>query len=191
MFYGQKMRELRKKKGLTTIELGKKIGVSNSYISMLETGKRDCPDGKVLGMLAEELDCAPDILTDSKIMSSFARSFKEGSSAPPSPPVSRVIYPETPESSEREAAFLREEVMHKDAEILNLKLSLNEARASLYEGTAARTGADIIRGARRLSVGEAAAGLDHAEAIIRLAMSQDEPRYGQCAREWLEKYGEE
>ena len=36
----QKLKLLRKKNGLTTIELGKLAQVSNSYISMLEAGER-------------------------------------------------------------------------------------------------------------------------------------------------------
>lgn len=45
--------------------------------------------------------------------------------------ITRIIDPETPSTLERENAFLREEVTHKDVEILNLKLKLDAANGEL------------------------------------------------------------
>jgi len=64
MFNGPKMREIRKQKRLSMAEVAKEIGVSEAYLSMLETGKRECPDGKVLYLLAKKLNCEAGDLTD-------------------------------------------------------------------------------------------------------------------------------
>lgn len=46
-----------------------------------------------------------------------------------------IIPTEKPTTMERENAFLREEIKHKDVEILNLKLQLNAALAGKGGGT--------------------------------------------------------
>lgn len=50
------MKKLRKEKGLTLRELSPMIGVSASYLSLLETGKRELPV-KLAKKLAEILGC--------------------------------------------------------------------------------------------------------------------------------------
>lgn len=49
------IREMRKRKGLTLKELGKRVGCSESAMSQYETGKRS-PDYETLLKIAEELD---------------------------------------------------------------------------------------------------------------------------------------
>lgn len=46
-----------------------------------------------------------------------------------------IVPAEAPTTMERENAFLREEVKHKDVEILNLKLQLNAAKGRIAELT--------------------------------------------------------
>lgn len=40
MDVGEKMRELRKREGYTLRELGKKLNIAHSHLSMIETGKK-------------------------------------------------------------------------------------------------------------------------------------------------------
>lgn len=91
MFNGRKMREFRKKKGLTSVVLGHKVGISDSYISMLETGKRGFPDGKLLFKISRALDCKPHDLTDDPMLLAFADSFARQASEPPKNPISRIV----------------------------------------------------------------------------------------------------
>ena len=57
----EKMREMRKRKGLTQKELAEKIGVSESYICQIENGKMISI--KKLDKLAKILECeAKDLL---------------------------------------------------------------------------------------------------------------------------------
>lgn len=56
-----KLRELRKKCGLTMKELGAEIGVAESTISQYETGKRE-PDYETLLKLAEYFGTSVDVL---------------------------------------------------------------------------------------------------------------------------------
>ncbi len=39
-FFGEKLRILRKRRGLTSTELGKMLGVHQTHVSQLETGRR-------------------------------------------------------------------------------------------------------------------------------------------------------
>ena len=39
--FGQRLREIRKKHGMTQAELGEKTGLADKYISRIETGKAD------------------------------------------------------------------------------------------------------------------------------------------------------
>ena len=39
--FGQRLREIRKKHGITQAELGEKTGLADKYISRIETGKAD------------------------------------------------------------------------------------------------------------------------------------------------------
>ena len=56
-----KLREIRKKCGLTMKELGAEIGVAESTISQYETGKRE-PDYETLLKLAEYFGTSVDVL---------------------------------------------------------------------------------------------------------------------------------
>lgn len=53
--------ELRTKKGLTQIELAKKIGVKSNTISNYEGGKR-VPNAVMLKKISQALDCSVDDL---------------------------------------------------------------------------------------------------------------------------------
>jgi len=52
---GAMLKKLRLKNGLTQEELGKKVGVSDAYITMLETGARKNPSLDLLKRLAKAL----------------------------------------------------------------------------------------------------------------------------------------
>lgn len=56
-----RLKEYRKKKGLTTYEVGKALGVSPSAVTNWETGLRR-PDIDTLIRLSEILDCTPNDL---------------------------------------------------------------------------------------------------------------------------------
>ena len=40
-----------------------------------------------------------------------------------------------------------------------------------------------------MTISEYQKAIEHAEAILLLVLSQDEAKYGEAAREWLDKYG--
>ena len=52
---GKRLREFRERKGLSLRELGERIGVAYSYISVIENGKRT-PNIEVLSKAAKVLD---------------------------------------------------------------------------------------------------------------------------------------
>ncbi len=56
-----RLKECRARKGMTTIELGRQIGVSPSAITNWESGVRK-PDINMLIRLAEVLGCTPNDL---------------------------------------------------------------------------------------------------------------------------------
>ena len=47
---GKKLQEYRKQTGLSVFKVGRQIGVSGSYISQVETGKRPASDGMLMAM---------------------------------------------------------------------------------------------------------------------------------------------
>jgi len=53
--FGRFIRGIRKQRGLTTSELAKKSGISQSYISQIETGNRPIPTDEVLLKLSQAL----------------------------------------------------------------------------------------------------------------------------------------
>ena len=61
----ENLRKLRIAKGLTMKELGEKVGVTESMIGMIETGKRQ-PGYETLLKLGEELGCSIDYLMRGK-----------------------------------------------------------------------------------------------------------------------------
>ena len=56
MTFGQQLRELRKAKGMTQIELAQKTAISFTYVSKLETGAMPPPKQKIILALAKALD---------------------------------------------------------------------------------------------------------------------------------------
>lgn len=66
---GDKIREARRKAGLTQWQLANKIFVSESYIALIESGKRN-PSTSVLTKIAEALD----LTTDQIVFDTSARS---------------------------------------------------------------------------------------------------------------------
>lgn len=61
MTFGQKIKNRRKEKGMTQIELSGKTGLSQGYISMLEKGQFD-PTAPVIVKLAVALAMSADEL---------------------------------------------------------------------------------------------------------------------------------
>lgn len=57
----EKLREIRKNRGLTTVELASKMGTTRGTITRWETGQRS-PDVEALRSLANVLDCTIDEL---------------------------------------------------------------------------------------------------------------------------------
>lgn len=65
MTFGDKIRELRKNKGMTLRNLAAKVGVGFTYLSKIENHKLEeghCPSEKLIHKLAEELDGNEDEL---------------------------------------------------------------------------------------------------------------------------------
>jgi transcriptional regulator with XRE-family HTH domain len=62
MHVGNVLRDLRLKRNLTQNQLGLYAGISGSYISQLESGKRPKPSGEVLAKLAAKLGVTVDYI---------------------------------------------------------------------------------------------------------------------------------
>lgn len=62
MTFGQRLRELRKAKGMTQMDLANEIGINFTYLSKLETGVVSPPREKTILALARELDADIDEL---------------------------------------------------------------------------------------------------------------------------------
>jgi PAS domain S-box-containing protein len=60
--FGQRLRELRKARGMTQRELADKVGINFTYLSKLETGVMPRPGEKIILALAKVLDADPDEL---------------------------------------------------------------------------------------------------------------------------------
>jgi transcriptional regulator with XRE-family HTH domain len=52
---GNRVRALRKKKGWTQVELSERLGIDRSYLSEIETGKKD-PSLRILKAFADGFD---------------------------------------------------------------------------------------------------------------------------------------
>jgi transcriptional regulator with XRE-family HTH domain len=61
--FGNKLRELRKKAGLTLRELARRINVDFTYISKLENGQLPPPSEQVISRLAEVLDADRQVIS--------------------------------------------------------------------------------------------------------------------------------
>jgi transcriptional regulator with XRE-family HTH domain len=53
--FGDRVRRLRKRKGLTQLELAELLGVGRSYLSQVESGKRD-PGLRLIKSIADGLE---------------------------------------------------------------------------------------------------------------------------------------
>lgn len=62
--FGSFLRDLRIKKGLSVRELSGLSGISNAYISLFETGKRDIPSIDILKKLNNPLGVSIEYLLD-------------------------------------------------------------------------------------------------------------------------------
>lgn len=51
--FGKHVRDLRKASGLTLVELAKKTGLSQPYLSQIENGKRGIPDPEIIKKIAD------------------------------------------------------------------------------------------------------------------------------------------
>lgn len=58
---GDRLRELRKKRELSLPQLAKKTGLSYSFLSEIESGKKDVTSGRLL-LIANALKCSVDYL---------------------------------------------------------------------------------------------------------------------------------
>ncbi len=61
LLFGKRVRELRKAKKLSQLQLADKVGVDRSYIGLLERGERN-PSLEVIADIAKALGTKPDIL---------------------------------------------------------------------------------------------------------------------------------
>ena len=71
--YKNKIKEYRKKKGLTLREVAEKCGISSGYLSHLEKGTRDNPSKEVMENISQVLNKSiPEIFfSDWKLYSFF------------------------------------------------------------------------------------------------------------------------
>lgn len=74
---GERLRELRKKKGYTLDELAARSESSKSYIWELENKDPPRPSGEKLALIAEALDVTPDYLLglDTQVESAEDKAF--------------------------------------------------------------------------------------------------------------------
>lgn len=56
MTFGEDIKKMRNKKGLSSRELARRAGVSQAYISQLETGKNNNPTNEMIKKIAKGLD---------------------------------------------------------------------------------------------------------------------------------------
>ena len=59
--FGEKLRRLRKQNGLTLVQLGEILGVHNTFVSQLETGKR-APNAEMILKIAAFFEITTDRL---------------------------------------------------------------------------------------------------------------------------------
>lgn len=76
--FGESLRSLRISQSMTLRDLEEKTGISNSYLSQLEGGKRDIPGIKVLGKLIEVYGSSIwDILKESGAITSLPKGLSD------------------------------------------------------------------------------------------------------------------
>lgn len=74
--FGDVLRSLRLKAGLSQEELGKKLGLAKSTISMYESGTRE-PNLEVLEAIADTFNVDMNTLTDSKVSADLSSELQE------------------------------------------------------------------------------------------------------------------
>lgn len=62
MTFGQRLRELRKDRGMSQKELAKRVEIDFTYLSKIETGSMDPPSEKTILALAKALNADSDEL---------------------------------------------------------------------------------------------------------------------------------
>lgn len=107
MTTNEKLESYQRKSGRTWIDIASILGVSRQMLNAVRTGERK---------LSQEKEKKIDAVLSEM-------------------PHTIIVPAEAPTTMERENAFLREEVKHKDVEILNLKLQLNAAKGRIAELT--------------------------------------------------------
>lgn len=56
MNFGEYIKKMRNKKGLSSRELARRAGVSQAYLSQLETGKNNNPTAEIISKISKALD---------------------------------------------------------------------------------------------------------------------------------------
>jgi len=81
--FGEEVRELRKRAGLSQRDLADRVGIDFTYLSKIENNKADPPSEDVIRKLAEELNSDPHhlIVLAGKMPSDFARTLAENPDA--------------------------------------------------------------------------------------------------------------
>ena len=74
--FGDVLRSLRLNAGLSQEELGKKLGLAKSTISMYESGTRE-PNLEVLEAIADTFNVDMNTLTDSKVSADLSNELQE------------------------------------------------------------------------------------------------------------------
>ena len=80
MSLGDKIKQLRKKRGLSQTELAEKIGIASAHLSRLETGKFQ-PSIDVLKKLSETLQVSADYLLSAQELPSLELKLEDQSLA--------------------------------------------------------------------------------------------------------------
>ena len=60
--YGARLRALRRREGLNQVELAQKLGISPSYLNLIEHDRRNPPSGHLLEQFSRELDIPVEYL---------------------------------------------------------------------------------------------------------------------------------
>lgn len=76
MDIGKRIKKIRTQKGLSTYEISRKTGISQSAVSRLENGKRKA-DADIIEKIAEALEVSPDKLTGKALSDIIGDRLKE------------------------------------------------------------------------------------------------------------------
>ena len=185
MTFGQRLRELRKSKGITQRALADKVGISFTYLSKIETGAMQPPRGKTIIALANELDTDSDELFGlaKKVPSQFLehinpevikliRSLRDGAEQPVYGMVrlyQRVAELEVELTHARQERGEKERMEFFHALIVNSQdaiLVLNKEMELLYESPSAARMLGIEEGPL---VGRDPLGIVHPDDVSRVA----------------------